>query len=98
MRLLNTFLLILAGLWWATNVFACMFNTDCQPGSQCYKPGGGLYGWCVGGLNPGNANDNQPASDPLDITHRKGNTCQFNTDCGAGGQCIKGASIYGTCL
>ena len=26
-------------------------------------------------------------------------SCQFNTDCGAGGNCVKsGFSIYGTCM
>jgi len=32
------------------------------------------------------------------FTGQRGNTCQFDTDCGVGGQCIKGGGIYGTCL
>ena len=76
-----------------------MFDTDCSPGSRCLKSAGALYGYCVGGIQPGNRYDNQPFDDPLDYTGKKGNTCSFNVDCGPGGQCVKSAgSIYGTCL
>jgi hypothetical protein len=79
--------------------FACQFDTDCNPGSKCMKAQGQLYGVCVGGISPGNSNDKTPVYDPLDPNHTTGNTCQFNTDCGPGGKCVKsGNSIYGTCM
>lgn len=78
--------------------FACSFNTDCRVGSKCVKSSGSLYGYCMGGLNPGNSNDRQPAYNPRDLTGKQGSTCSFNTQCGVGGKCVKGSGIYGTCL
>jgi hypothetical protein len=95
-RLVVIVLLALAALAGAGS--ACQFDTDCQPGSKCVKPGESLYGWCAGGLSPGNQNDRQPARDPLDVTRKRGNTCSFDVDCGPGGQCVKGSGIYGTCF
>lgn len=77
---------------------ACQFNTDCNPGSQCLKASGSLYGVCVGGIAPGNSNDRQPVYAPLDINQTYGDTCSFDTDCGPGSTCVKSGGIYGTCM
>ena len=49
---------------------ACAFNLDCNIGSKCMKPSGSLYGYCVGGMNPGNSNDKKqllPIGMPQDV-------------------------------
>lgn len=98
MRLVSFVAIALLSLTFAGEALACQFDTDCQVGSKCVKPSRSIYGWCVGGLNPGNANDRKPARDPLDLTGKKGNTCSFDVDCGVGGECVKSGGIYGTCL
>lgn len=77
----------------------CEFDTDCEPGSKCVKPGGSIYGACFGGISPGNKNDEQPVYDPLDVNGTYGDTCEFDVDCGPGSVCVKGrGSITGTCV
>ena len=79
--------------------FACSFNTDCGVGSKCIKKSGQIYGFCAGGLNPGNNSDRRPVRDPLDINRSAGNTCSFNTDCGPGSKCLKERGyIKGVCI
>lgn len=82
----------------STSGFGCAFNTDCNPGSQCVKPPNSIYGYCVGGMQPGNAYDNQPTYNPMDITGRQGTTCSFDMQCGIGGTCVKSmGQLYGVC-
>ena len=91
-------ILLLTALLFPATILACSFDTDCSPGSTCAKASGSLYGACVGGISPGNTNDNQPVYAPLDINKTYGNTCSFDTDCGPGSQCVKDGGIYGTCM
>ncbi|WGR96972.1 hypothetical protein MTX26_21245 [Bradyrhizobium sp. ISRA443] len=90
--------LVLALLLASTPAMACAFDTDCQPGSRCLKTSGSIYGVCVGGLSPGNANDQQPIPSPLDVNGTYGNTCTFDTDCGPGSRCVRDTSIQGVCM
>ena len=78
---------------------ACSFDTDCNPGSKCLKSQGAIYGVCHGGIFPGNKNDRQPVTAPLDTNRTYGNTCSFDTECGPGSNCAKeSGSIKGVCL
>lgn len=85
-------------LFGSAHSMACQFNTDCQPGSQCLKPSGQIYGVCAGGISPGNSNDRVPVRAPLDINNTYGDTCSFNTDCGPGSVCLKSGGINGVCV
>jgi hypothetical protein len=79
--------------------FACSFSTDCSVGSQCVKSSGSLYGYCVGGMFPGNDYDRVPAYNPFDLSGKQGNTCSFDLDCGVRGNCVKsGGNLNGTCM
>lgn len=78
---------------------ACQFDTDCGPGNTCMKNGFDMDGVCGGGLNPGNSFDQNPihTGGYNDINGTRGNTCNLDTDCGPGNQCVKGYGIMGVC-
>ena len=72
MRLLRMAIVaLIATGFWSAPALGCAFDLDCSIGSKCYKPSGSLYGWCVGGMSPGNSNDKKPAYDPMDLTGKK---------------------------
>lgn len=80
-------------------LMACAFDTDCNVGSRCVKAASALYGYCAGGMYPGNSSDRNPVYDPLDTSGKIADTCQFDLDCGIGNSCFKEqTSINGVCI
>lgn len=78
-----------------TNVAsACSSTLDCDLGSKCIKPSGSMYGYCMGGMNPGNSYDAEPATD---FGGGGGWTCSSNFDCELGYQCAK-SGMQGVCI
>ena len=67
MQLILVVLLVFSLSSLGSSAYACQFDTDCEVGSTCLKSSGNLYGYCIGGLYPGNQNDQRPWRDPLDI-------------------------------
>jgi hypothetical protein len=70
----------------STPAFACVFDTDCKPGSKC------LDGVCSGDLLSSNGNDNVP------VKRATAKTCHYDSDCSPGSRCIKGSGIEGVCI
>jgi hypothetical protein len=70
-------------------VLACWSNLDCELGSKCLKVRGDMYGICAGGSQPGNSNDREPVTAPMDRNNTYGNTCSSDFDCGLGSTCFK---------
>ena len=86
---------IVLGLTLSAPAQACMFDTDCAVGSRCVKNSGSIYGICMGGMQPGNDNDQVPVRDLFGGS--TGQTCSFNTDCGPGHRCAN-SGLYGVCV
>lgn len=95
---MSRILFIFACMLFSGASIACSFNTDCEPGSQCVKRAGSLYGICAGGTRPGNSNDREPIYSNTDPNRTYGNTCSFDVDCGPGSRCAKGSGIDGVCV
>jgi len=81
----------------ASDARACDFDIDCDVGSRCR---GGV---CVGGLWPGNDNDDAPLRGydrPLwDLSETYGDTCSFDTDCGIAMRCARRrGALEGVCV
>lgn len=70
----------------------CQFDSDCDVGSRCVK--NGMYGYCMGGMRPGNTNDRTPATDS---GGGGGYTCSFSSDCKVGYECVK-SGLQGVCM
>jgi len=77
----------------STHAISCSFDTDCGVGSKCIK-NGGMYGYCMGGMSPGNSYDRRPATD---LRGGGGWTCSFDTDCDSGYTCLK-SGLHGVCV
>jgi hypothetical protein len=80
---------------------ACISDYDCGYGRKCIKAAGDINanGVCVqpvdsNGNKDYRANSNWGKSQPTAVK-----SCQFDTDCGIGGSCMKkSGSIYGICF
>ena len=72
----------------STPAFACVFDTECKPGTTC------VDGSCSRDLLSGAGDDDSPAK----RSPSKGKTCGYDGDCDAGSRCIKGSGSEGVCL
>jgi hypothetical protein len=70
----------------STPAFACVFDTDCKPGSTCRDS------MCSGDLPSDNDHDDVP------VKRSTGKTCVYDDDCQPGSRCIKGSGIEGVCI
>ena len=57
-----------------------------------------MEGVCVGGPNPGNANDLAPMRDALDQNGTYGDTCSSDNECGHENSCYMEGGPRGVCM
>ena len=72
----------------STPAFACVFDSECKPGTSCTD------GVCDRDLLSGNGDDNVPVK----RSPSKGKACGYDGDCDPGSRCIKGSGSEGVCL
>lgn len=75
----------------STPAFACVFDTDCNPGATC------VDNVCSGKR----ALDNDQNDDNVPMTPAPPNpwrTCYDNSDCKQGSSCVKGSGMKGVCI
>jgi hypothetical protein len=72
----------------STPAFACVFDTDCNPGATC------LEGVCSDQRRLGDGDD-APAKS---ATPRGPKSCFDNSDCTQGSTCVKGSGLRGVCI
>ena len=70
----------------STPAFACVFDTDCKPGTECHD------GACTRALD----DDHDDA--PVKRSTGRGKTCIYDDDCSPGSRCIKGTRLEGVCI
>ena len=72
----------------STPTFACVFDTDCNPGILCVR------GECNSiGSNSGDEQDSAPRERVNGAKY-----CQYDGDCSEGSRCIKRSGREGVCL
>ena len=69
----------------STPAFACVFDTDCKPGTECHD------GACSSFMSTDD--DNNVPSKPAN-----GKTCYYDSECREGSRCIKGTGMAGICI
>jgi hypothetical protein len=82
--------LVIVGVLCLTSMpaFACVFDTDCNPGFSCRN------GACSGiEMNSGDVKPSVPKERVKGAKY-----CTHDSDCSEGSRCIKGSLLEGVCL
>ena len=70
--------------------FACVFDTDCNPGATCGDSVCSDKRW-----PSGDEDDKGPTKNE---TPKGAKSCFDNSDCGQGSNCVKGSGSKGVCI